>query len=149
MKGIVCVREASEGREGRGSNCTRQEKEITHSLERGTREQTVVETTGKETQARNERPCRATARNQIKVYGGEVKNDLNPAPSLANTLSFLAAFKSTKGREQRELLFAVVFPVQGASVVQYAGIPTYWHVWILLCEQNFLLTELQNSEGEF
>lgn len=37
VKGIVCVREASEGRKGRGSNCTWQEKEITHSLERGSR----------------------------------------------------------------------------------------------------------------
>lgn len=59
MKGIVCVREASEGRKGRGSNCIRLEKEITHSLERGTCKQAVVETTGKETQGkrRASMPC--------------------------------------------------------------------------------------------
>lgn len=33
--------------------------------------------------------------------------------------------------------------------MQYAGIPTYCYVWILDCGQNFLLSELQNSEGEF
>lgn len=45
-----------------------------------------------------------------------------------NTLSFLAAFKSTKGREQRELRVAIVLLVRGASVMQYAGIP-----YVLVC----------------